>query len=47
MAAKWTLEASWRPFGALKQAWSAKGVLPGTYGALLDASWGALGANKK
>ena len=32
--------------GALKKAWSAKRGLPGTYGALLDASWGALGAKK-
>ena len=40
------LEASWRPLGALKKAWSAKEGLPGAYGALLDASWGALGAEK-
>ena len=40
------LEASWRSLGALKNAWSAKGGLPGSYGALLDASWGALGAEK-
>ena len=37
------LEGSWRPLGALEEAWSAKGRLPGAYGALLDASWGALG----
>ena len=43
MAAKWALEASWGPLGALKKARSAKGGLPGAYGALLDASWGALG----
>ena len=40
------LEASWRPLGALKKAWSAKGVLPVAYGALLDASWSALGAEQ-
>ena len=38
------LEGSWRPLGALEEAWSAKGRLPGAYGALLDASWPALGA---
>ena len=37
------LEASWRRVGAIKKAWSAKGGLPGAYGALLEASWGALG----
>ena len=41
------LEASWRSLGALKKAWSAKGGLPGAYGALLDASWVALGAEKR
>ena len=47
------LEASWRALGALlgalealKKAWSAKGGLPEAYGALLDGSWGALGAEK-
>ena len=40
------MEASWRSLGALKKAWSAKGGLPGADGALLDASWGALGAQK-
>ena len=40
------LVGSWRPLGALKKAWSAKGGLPGAYGALLDASWGALDAQK-
>ena len=38
------LEGSWRPLGAVEEAWSAKGRLPGAYGALLDASWPALGA---
>ena len=37
------LEGSWRPLGALEEAWSAKGRLPGAYGALLDASWTPLG----
>ena len=37
-------EGSWRPLGALEEAWSAKGRLPGAYGALLDASWPAPGA---
>ena len=46
MAAKWALEASWGPLGAVKKATSAKGGLPGAYGALLDGSWGALGAEK-
>ena len=46
MVANWALEASWRSLGALKKAWSAKGGLPGSYGALFDASWGALGAEK-
>ena len=46
MAAKWALEASWRLLGVLKKAWSAKGRLPGACGELLDASWGALGAEK-
>ena len=41
------MEASWRSLGALKKAWSAKGGLPGAYGMLLDASWVALGAEKK
>ena len=40
------LGASWGPPGALKKAWLAKGGLPGAYGALLDASWGALGAKR-
>ena len=40
MATKWALEV----LGALEEAWSAKGRLPGMYVALLDASWGALGA---
>ena len=47
MAAKWALEAFWRSLAALKRAWSAKWRLPGAYGALLDASWGALGAEKR
>ena len=46
MAAKRTLEASWRSRGALKKAWSAKWRLPVAYGTLLDDSWGALGAEK-
>ena len=46
MAAKWALEASWRSLGILTKAWSAKGGLLGAYGMLLDASWGALGAEK-
>ena len=37
MAAKWALEASWGPLGALKKAWSAKGGLPGAH------IWDALG----
>ena len=37
------LEGSWRSLRALRQAWSAKGGLPGAYGALLEASWVALG----
>ena len=37
------LEASWRPLGAPKAAWSAKGGLPGAYGSLLAASWSGLG----
>ena len=41
------LGASWRSLGSLKKAWSAKGGLPGAYGALLDASWVALGAEKR
>ena len=41
------LEGSWRSLGALKKAWSAKGGLPGAYGALLEASWVALGAEKR
>ena len=32
------LEASWRLLGALKDAWSAQGGLPGAYGLLLEAS---------
>ena len=40
------LEASWRSLGGLKTAWSAKGGLPRAYGALLDGSWGAIGAEK-
>ena len=47
MVAKLALEGSWRALGALKKAWSAKGGLPGAYGALLDASWVALGAEKR
>ena len=39
MAANWALEVSWRSLAALKEAWSAKGRLPGAYGALLDGSW--------
>ena len=31
----------------LKKAWLGKGGLPGAYGALLDASWVALGAEKR
>ena len=46
MAAKWSLEASWRSLGALKKAWLAKGGLPDAYETLLEASWGALGAKK-
>ena len=38
--------ASWGPLGALAKAWSAKGGLPGAYGALWVGSWGALGAEK-
>ena len=41
------LEACWRSLEALKKGWSAKGGLPVVYGTLLDASWGALGAEKK
>ena len=41
------LEACWRSLEALKQAWSAKWRLPLAYGRLLDASWGALGAEKR
>ena len=41
------LEASWRSFGGLNEAWSAKGGLPGAYGALLEAFWVALGAEKR
>ena len=41
------MEGSWRSLGALKKAWSAKGGLPGAYGALLEASWVALGAEKR
>ena len=41
------MEGSWRFFGALKKALSAKGGLPGAYGALLEASWVALGAKKR
>ena len=37
-------DVPWRPLGALKQAWSAKGGLLGAYGSLLEASWSALGA---
>ena len=40
------LEASWRPLGALKRAWSTKGGLPVAYGTLLDAFSRALGAEK-
>ena len=46
MGAKSALEASRGPLGALEAARSAKGGLPGTYGALLDGSWGAIGAEK-
>ena len=46
MGAKSALEASWGPLGALERAWSAKGGLPRAYGALLDGSWGAIGAEK-
>ena len=41
------LEGSWRHFGALQEAWSAKGRLPGAYGALLDGSWRPSGQKKK
>ena len=34
------LEASWASLGALKDAWSSKGVLPGAYGGL----WGGFGS---
>ena len=34
------LEASWVSVGALKDAWSSKGVLPGAYGGL----WGGFGS---
>ena len=47
MAPKLALEASWRVLGGLFLAWSAKGGLPGAYGALLEASWVALGAEKR
>ena len=40
------LEASWGSLGALKKAWSAKGGLPGAYGALWVGFWGALGVEK-
>ena len=46
MGAKSALEASRGPLGALEAARSAKGGLPGAYGALLDGSWGAIGAEK-
>ena len=41
------LGASWGPPGALKKRGWLKGGLPGAYGALLDASWVALGAEKR
>ena len=41
------MQGSWSPLGALKKAWSAKMGLPVAYGTLLDASWGALGAEKR
>ena len=41
------MEGSWRSLGALRKAWLAKGGLPGVYGALLEASWVALGAEKR
>ena len=40
------MDASWKLLGTLKKAWSAKGTLPGAYGALLDGSWGAVGTKK-
>ena len=52
MATKWALEASWRDLGGIleplkRSGRPAKGGLPGAYGALLDASLGALGAEKR
>ena len=51
MAAKWALEASWRPLGGLlellKRLGRQRAGPPGAYGALLEASWVALGAEKK
>ena len=41
------LEVSWRPLGAFEEAWSAKGRLPGAYGALQDASWRPSGPKSK
>ena len=38
--------ASWGSLGGLRKAWLAKEGLPEAYGALLDGSWGALGAEK-
>ena len=38
--------AAWGPPGALKERGWLKGGLPGAYGALWDASWGALGAKR-
>ena len=53
MAPTWLPNGLWKPLGgllevswSLKKAWSAKGGLPGAYGARLDASWDALGAEK-
>ena len=47
------LEPSWNPLGILlgalgvaNKAWSAKGGLPVAYRALLDGSWGAIGAEE-
>ena len=40
MAAKWALEASWKPLGGLlEQAWEVPGELQSSSGGLLEASW--------
>ena len=33
------LEASWGALGALREAWSSKGVLPGAYGGHWGGFW--------